>query len=401
MSCLSIREMQGYLEERHLETRETAGMRQTVEHHLVECERCRGAFDRLAATNHRVNTWLSALASPLEEEQVDVMGALARVVNREPEMETVMTDHLGRLLVPGAVEIPWYKSLFENIKEAINPPQLPPLELTSQPIAVKSIWGMYERDKRSNWMSLAIHASVAVLLLTVLSQHEKIEKKIREDLHILDPNIKPYEPPKELAAQGGGGGGAHAPTPMTKGQLPPRTLKQFIPPQVVMNEKPLLAVTPSLVDVPVPKVDINQYGDPLAHLGLPSNGPGSGLGMGSGSGGGVGSGSGGGFGPGGGGGVGGGVYRVGGGVSAPSVLFKVDPEYSEEARKAKYSGTVLIQLIVDANGKAQNIKVVRSLGLGLDEKAMEAVAKWKFKPGMKGGVAVAVQATIEFNFRLL
>ena len=92
---------------------------------------------------------------------------------------------------------------------------------------------------------------------------------------------------------------------------------------------------------------------------------------------------------------------MGGGVSAPSVLYKVDPEYSEEARKAKYSGTVLLSLVVDAQGKAQNIKVVRSLGLGLDEKAMEAVMKWKFKPGMKNGVAVAVLATIEVNFRLM
>jgi TonB family protein len=218
---------------------------------------------------------------------------------------------------------------------------------------------------------------------------------------MLDPNIKPYQPPKAQTAQGGGGGGAHAPTPVTKGQLPKRTLKQFVPPQVVMNEHPKLAVVPSLIDVPVIKSDVNNYGDPLAHLGLPSNGPGSGMGMGSGSGGGVGSGSGGGFGPGSGGGVGGGVYRVGGGVSAPTVLFKVDPEYSEEARKAKYSGTVLISLIVDTSGKAQNVKVVRSLGLGLDEKAMEAVYKWKFKPGMKGGQPVAVQATIEVNFRLL
>ncbi len=315
--------------------------------------------------------------------------------------EILPDDHLDRLLLAADAEIPWYKSLYENLKEALNPPKLPPLELTSKPIAVKSIWGMYERDKKSNWISLGIHVTVAVLLLTVLSQHEAIEKKIREDLHIIDPNIKPYQPPKAQTAQGGGGGGAHAPTPVTKGQLPKRTLKQFIPPQVVRNEKPLLPVTPSLIDVPVPKVDINQYGDPLAHLGIPSNGPGSGMGMGSGSGGGVGSGSGGGFGPGSGGGVGGGVYRVGGGVSAPSVLYKVDPEYSEEARKAKYSGTVLISLIVDPSGKAQNIKVVRSLGLGLDEKAMEAVAKWKFKPGMKGGVPVAVQATIEVNFRLL
>jgi periplasmic protein TonB len=392
MSCLSVREMQGYLEDRN-----EMELKHTVEHHLVECERCRGAFDRLAATNQRVNTWLSALASPLEEAPLDVMGALARVVNREP---VGAADHLGRLLVPQAVEIPWYQSLFENIREMIHPPQLPPLELTSRPIAVKSIWGMYERDRRSNWMSLAIHASVAVLLLTVLSAHDAIEKKMR-DLRLIDPSIKPYLPPRKDLAQGGGGGGAHAPTPVTKGQLPPRTLKQFVPPQVVMNEKPLLPITPSLIDVPVPKVDINQYGDPLAHLGVPSNGPGNGLGMGSGSGGGVGNGDGGGYGPGSGGGVGGGVYRVGGGVSAPSVLYKVDPEYSEEARKAKYSGTVLISLIVDANGKAQNIRVVRSLGLGLDEKAMEAVAKWKFKPGMKGGLPVAVQATIEVNFRLL
>ncbi len=260
---------------------------------------------------------------------------------------------------------------------------------------------MYERDKKSNWYSLAIHASVAAMLLTVLSAHDEIEKKIREEVHMIDPNIKPYEPPKKETAQGGGGGGAKSPTPVTKGQLPKRTLKQFVPPQVVMNEHPKLAVVPSLIDVPTPKVDINQYGDPFAHLGIPSNGPGSGLGMGSGSGGGVGNGKGGGYGLGEGGGVGGGVYRVGGGVSAPSVLFKVDPEYSEEARKAKYSGTVLISLIVDPQGRALNIKVVRSLGLGLDEKAMEAVAKWKFKPGMKDGRPVAVVATIEVNFRLL
>jgi periplasmic protein TonB len=314
--------------------------------------------------------------------------------------EILPEDHLDRLLLAADAEIPWYKSLYENVKELLNPPKLPPLELTSKPIAVKSIWGLYERDKKSNMYSLAIHVTVAALLLTVLSQHAAIEKKMREDLHILSP-IKPYEPPKAQTAQGGGGGGAKAPTPVTKGQLPPRTLKQFVPPQVVMNEHPKLAVVPSLIDVPVIKTDINQYGDPLAHLGIPSNGPGTGLGMGSGSGGGVGSGNGGGFGPGSGGGVGGGVYRVGGGVSAPKVLYKVDPEYSEEARKAKYSGTVLISLIVDQSGRAQNIKVVRSLGLGLDEKAMEAVAKWKFQPGMKGGQAVAVQATIEVNFRLL
>ena len=79
----------------------------------------------------------------------------------------------------------------------------------------------------------------------------------------------------------------------------------------------------------------------------------------------------------------------------------MEPEYSEEARKAKYQGTVLLYVEVDPSGKATNMRVLRSLGLGLDEKAMEAVKKWKFKPGYKDGKPVTVAATIEVNFRLL
>ena len=314
-------------------------------------------------------------------------------------------DHLARLLAPNTEE-PWFKSLYRNIQEMIHPPQLPPLELTSKPVAVKDIWGLYRRDKKSNWMSLGVHITVAVLLVTVFSQHA-IQEKMKDAVHLIDPNLAPYipkQPPKAQVNQGGGGGGSKAPTPVSKGQLPKPKLKQFIPPQIVRNETPKLAITPSIIappDVPLPQNHLPNYGDPLANIGIPSNGMGSGGGMGNGSGGGVGPGKGGGYGPGEGGGVGGGVYSVGGGVSAPSVLYKVDPEYSEEARKAKYSGTVLIQLVVGPDGKASNIKVVRSLGLGLDEKAMEAVAKWKFKPGMKNGSPVSVRATIEVNFRLL
>jgi periplasmic protein TonB len=95
------------------------------------------------------------------------------------------------------------------------------------------------------------------------------------------------------------------------------------------------------------------------------------------------------------------VYKVGGGVSAPRVLSKVDPEYPKEARKAKYSGTVLLSCIIDTNGRAQDIHVVKSLGMGLDEKAIEALRKWKFQPGMKEGQAVNVRAQIAINFVLL
>jgi TonB family protein len=100
-------------------------------------------------------------------------------------------------------------------------------------------------------------------------------------------------------------------------------------------------------------------------------------------------------------GVTGGVYRVGNGVTAPVVLYKREPEYTEEARKAKYSGTVLLSVEIDPSGTPTNIQVQRGVGLGLDERAIEAVRQWKFKPGYKDGNPVTVMANIEVNFRLL
>ena len=95
------------------------------------------------------------------------------------------------------------------------------------------------------------------------------------------------------------------------------------------------------------------------------------------------------------------IYKVGGGVKAPSLLSKVEPEYSEEARSAKYSGTALLKVVVDVDGLAKNIEVVNSLGMGLDEQAVLAIQRWKFKPGEKDGVPVPVMAQIEVNFKLM
>ncbi len=94
------------------------------------------------------------------------------------------------------------------------------------------------------------------------------------------------------------------------------------------------------------------------------------------------------------------MYRVGGGVSAPVLIQKVKPEYTEQARAAKYQGTVLLYVEIGPDGVPTNIRVQRSLGLGLDEKAIEAVKQWRFKPGAKDGTPVPVSATIEVNFRL-
>jgi TonB family protein len=95
------------------------------------------------------------------------------------------------------------------------------------------------------------------------------------------------------------------------------------------------------------------------------------------------------------------VTRVGNGVSPPAVTSRVDPEYTEEARAAKVSGTVRLAVVVDKEGMARNIRVVSSLGSGLDEKAIEAVSQWRFRPGQKDGQPVNVRATIEVNFRLV
>jgi len=95
------------------------------------------------------------------------------------------------------------------------------------------------------------------------------------------------------------------------------------------------------------------------------------------------------------------AHRAGGGVSAPQLLSKVEPQYSEEARKAHIQGAVVLYIEVNPDGSAQNIRVVRALGSGLDEKAIQAVRQWKFKPGKKDGSPVTVAATIEVNFRLL
>lgn len=316
-------------------------------------------------------------------------------------------DHLARVL-GGSYEEPWFQAFTRRIREAVNPPKLPPLEITSKPIPVKSIWGDYAgNEKKAGVTSVFIHGSIIVLLV-VLGTNPAVQKAVKDSTLFAPVDLAPYVPTASQAAGkqgGGGGGGDRSLTPPSKGKLPRVAPKQFTPPMAVVNNPaPKLVMEPTLIiqpDAQIPNVNLPNLGDPLAKLAAPSNGPGSGSGIGTGSGGGVGSGKGGGFGPGEGGGIGGGVYRIGGGVSAPTLIYKIEPEYSEEARKAKHQGTVVLYIVVDDKGTPQNLRVIRPIGLGLDEKAIEAVQKWRFKPGLKDGRPVAVAATIEVNFRLL
>jgi len=270
------------------------------------------------------------------------------------------------------------------------------------------IWHDY-RMQAASWVNSVLVHSIAVTLLLlpyILSRMwQPVKAATKTEIVDISPYLASLPPLAGKKAGGGGGGGDRSPTPASKGAVPKFAKEQLAPPMAVIpNPTPQLPVAPTLLGPPelkLPQMSANMpWGDPNGVVGPPSNGPGFGGGIGSGEGGGVGSGKGGGLGPGEGGGVGGGVYSVGGGVSEPVPIFKPDPAYSEEARKAKYQGTVVLWIVVDAAGSVTDCRVVKPLGLGLDEKAVETVRTWKFKPAQRNGTPVPVRVMVEVSFRL-
>jgi TonB family protein len=315
-----------------------------------------------------------------------------------------LTGHeLDAFLGKAFEEKPIWTGLWESIHDVFFPQKLPPLELTSQPIPVPDRLAV----KTNPWavgISSAVNLIIAAVLLFFVGKAVVEKIKGPNTLTAIDVSAYKAPPAKDLAG-GGGGGGDHNIIDASKGKLPKIEDKPITPPMVQTFDKPKLAMDPS---IEVQK-NIELPDNPtMPTLGMKngvnvvlSNGTGSGGGIGSGSGGGLGSGNGAGFGPGNGGNTGGGYYRVGGGISAPQPLNSVEAEFSDEARRAKYQGVCLIQMIVDAQGIPQNPRVVRPLGMGLDEKALEAVRKYRFKPAMKDGkTPVPVMITVEVNFRL-
>lgn len=258
--------------------------------------------------------------------------------------------------------------------------------------------------RRVNFIASFVLQSAALALIVTsglwMVQHrEDVQHQVVALLNDPSPYDLPAAPDK---VGGGGGGGDRDKTPASKGTAPRFAKEQLAPPAVVIrNNDPALAVDPTVIGPPsITLPQSAQMGDPMSKILSASNGTGFGGGIGDGSGGGVGGGRGPGVGPGYGGGIGGGPFRVGGGVSAPRTIYDPDPDYSDEARKARYQGSVLLWVVIGADGIPRDIKVARSLGMGLDEKAVEAVRKWKFEPGKKDGHPVAVQVIIDVNFRL-
>ena len=316
--------------------------------------------------------------------------------SNEPELHLLLADTFE----------PLWKSLFHGFNEFLFPKTLPPLKLESKPIPVKDIWGFYDYKKNGALGSSVAHLVVLGLIIgaTFITMRRPVPAAPKPQItKLIDPGDYALKPAKTEAGGGGGGGDGDV-LQASVGRLPKSSMRQITPPTaVIRNPNPKLPVEPTVIVPPDIKMAMNNMpdlGDPKSSAIIPSNGPGANGGIGTGSDGGVGPGHGRGVGPGNEAGTGGDTFRMGKGVIQPRVIYQTDPEFSEEARKAKYQGHCVLGLVVDANGHPTNIRVLTALGMGLDEKAIESIKNWKFEPGKKNGHDVAVEIAVEVDFHL-
>ena len=239
---------------------------------------------------------------------------------------------------------------------------------------------------KSQTLSAGLHVALVVALLVLTTR----------STHVAGPTLHPvlvFRPSRVLAPHRAGGSNQTA-LPTKRGAPPPTAHRTFIPP--VSRPDPKLPM-PVTVSFDSPTIDVNpaEIGDPASRLiigGLGSNGfngigdRGCCRGIGDQTSGKPGI---------------SGTGRIGHKITPPQLIYKVEPEFSEAARKAKYQGVVVLAIEVDASGHPQHLRVLEMLGLGLDEKAIEAVSQWKFRPGYQDGKPVVTNATVEVAFRLM
>jgi protein TonB len=278
------------------------------------------------------------------------------------------------------------------LRDVFFPEKLPPLVLESKPIAVVDRMAT-KQDPVATATAFVVYGLLILLFWWVAKENVKriFNPKPMVIAELTVP--PPQAPPK--ATMMGGGGGQRGPTPVTKGSLPKFADTQIVPPKAPPMEEPKIKIDPT---IEVQK-DLKMANNTMPNFGMP-NSPLVGASMGNGKGTGIGSGSGSGLGAGSGGNYGGGPKHIGGGISAPVLIYSVEPEFSEEARKAKTAGNVLVNLWVDEHGLPTHVRVLRGVGMGLDEKAVEAVKQYKFKPAMEAGKPVLVELNVEVNFQI-
>lgn len=303
-----------------------------------------------------------------------------------------------------------FSGLWQNLRDTFFPDRLPPLELTSTPVPIHDRLALRTNPWAIGTAALANAALLAFLILFGLTATIRSHppSAFSDPVNLKDFTLfaPPVNHPDPRPARGGGGGGSNSLTDPDAGRNPKQELAPIVSPQVAVLPKPTLPVDSSIaipLQIKLPDnptlPNIGVHVSPIVHL--DSGGPGGPNGIGTGFHGGDGPGDGPGYGPGGNGGLGDHVYTAGtGGVTNPVPVFSPEAEFSDEARRNKYQGICMISIVVDSQGLPRNPRVVRSLGMGLDEKALEAVARYRFRPALKNGRPVAARILVEVNFRL-
>jgi protein TonB len=293
----------------------------------------------------------------------------------------------------GRAESMW-ASLWSGVRELVAPRRQPELVLKSRPVEV--LTPMDRIAERGGFgakvWAVALHGVALLLVALLMRSGVKMMAPVQMAKVIELPEAAPRLVPR--AQMAGGGGGQRGPTPVTRGTPPKLAAQQMVPPKAPPMQEPKIKIEPTVEGQTEVKMASS-----LPQMGI-ARSPLVGMSMGNGRGNGLGSGDGAGIGAGSGGNTGGGPRRIGGGVSAPVLVYQVEPESSEEARKAKVSGNVLVNLWVDTRGNPTHVHVLRGIGLGLDEKAVAAVKLYKFRPAMENGKPVLVEMNVEVIFQI-
>jgi protein TonB len=312
--------------------------------------------------------------------------------SQKEAMEGLLQPVAGSLLRAGEISSEGIvTSLCNGVRDLLFPRKLPPLVLQSRPVEVGDRMAA-DGGYSSTAYAFAVHAMAVFLIgFVVRAQVREIDPVRKEVVPLIEPVLHVTA---RSADHSGGGGGQHSTAPVSVGHLPKLAEQQLVPPANPPLQQPKIVMEPTIVMQQVKLAD-----NVMPNVGMP-NSPLAGVSLGDGRGTGIGSGDGAGVGLGSGGNRGGGPKHVGGSISMPEVLYSVEPEFSEEARKAKASGDVLVYLWVDEHGMPTHARVMRGMGMGLDERALDAVKQYRFKPAMENGKPVMVEMYVHVSFQI-
>ncbi len=289
-----------------------------------------------------------------------------------------------------------------NFRDAMTPGKWKMSSANGAPLHLLR-FGRSARMSRAQAVSLLTHAAI-ILALALLATHpfkpggpqENGARKVLRGLpfpsHLFAPSAGRAPDP------GSGSGGARVPIPTTAGEFAPLASIQIIRPSLPPKQEVHMPVPPTILDPAAAPVltPVNKIGLPWMSEETNSPGPGDSDTIGSGPGSTMGDGPRDGLG-----GLGELQSRYRSGVTLPSCAYCPDPQYTDEAREAKLQGRVILRVLVGADGRASQIRIVQGIGLGLDERAEQAIRGWKFVPAHDGaGRAAPAWVTVEAVFRL-